>query len=80
MKPFQSFYGAKQFDRSMNDVERLRIEKGLKRTLEEKIKEVRNNLMEQTNFKSSPQLNKIMTDYMNFIEDCEAGRLAEEQQ
>ena len=48
LKPFQSFYGAKQFERSLNDVERVQIERRLKRSLEEKIKETRDNVMEST--------------------------------
>lgn len=31
--------------------------------------------MEQTQMKNSPQLNKVMAEYLNYIEDCEAGRL-----
>ena len=46
LKPFQSFYGAKQYEKSMNDVERVQIERRLRRSLEEKIKELRDNVME----------------------------------
>ena len=63
----------------MNDVERAQFEKRLKRSLEEKIKEIRDNLMEQTQFKSSPQLNRVMLDYLIHIEDCEAGRLNKDE-
>lgn len=77
MKSFQSFYGQKQFEKSINDVERQKIERTLKRTLEDKMKEVRNNLMETTTFKGSPQLSEKLNEYLNHIEDCESGRLTE---
>ena len=53
----------------------MKIETNLKRELETKIRNVRSRINEATNFKFSSHIQDCLEEYLDFLEDFEAGRL-----
>ncbi len=63
-------------EKGLAEKERVQIEKVLKRAVEDEIKKRRNYVNLNTKFLNSEIFGELLVYYLDFIEDCEAGRLS----